>query len=47
MACLAAVAAGKAKVRAEDDLTRARDALAAAEEEGCGLKAEIARLKVE
>ena len=34
MARLVAIAAGKAKARAEDDLTRARDALVAMEEDG-------------
>ena len=47
MARLASVAVGEAKARAEDDLTRVRDALAAVEEDGHGLEAEVARLKVE
>ena len=34
MACLAVVAAGEAKARADDDLTRARDALAVVKEDG-------------
>ena len=47
MACLIAVAAGDAKAMVEDDLTRARDALAVAEEDGCRLEVEVARLVVE
>ena len=47
MARLAAVAVGESKVRAEDNLTRARDALAAAKEDGSKLEAEVARLAVE
>ena len=47
MACLAAIVAGDTKARAEDDLTRVRDALAATEEDGRGLKAKVARLTVE
>ena len=43
MARLAAVAVGDAKARVEDDLTRVQDALAAAEEDGHGLEAEVAR----
>ena len=44
---MAAVATGEAKARIEDDLTRARDALEAGEEDRHGLEAEIARLAVE
>ena len=47
MACLVAVAAGEAKARAENDLTRARDALVATEEDGHRLEADVARLEVE
>ena len=47
LAHLETVAAGKAKARAEDDLTRVQEALAAAEEDGRGLEAEVARLTVE
>ena len=47
MACLAAVAAGEAKARVEDDLTRVRNSLAAAKEDECGLEAEVARLTIE
>ena len=47
MARLAAIVAGEAKVRAEDDLTRVRDALAAAEEDGRELEAKAARLTIE
>ena len=47
MARLATVAAGEAKARVEDDLTKARDALAAAKEDRCRLEAEVARLEVE
>ena len=47
VARLAAIAAGEAKARAKDDLTRARDALATAEEDGCRLEVEVARLAVE
>ena len=43
----ATIVAGKAKARAEDDLSRMRDALAAVEEDGRGLEAEVARLTVE
>ena len=42
VARLIVVAAGEAKVMAEDDLTRVRDALAAAKEDGCGLEVEVA-----
>ena len=38
MARLATVATSKAKARAEDHLTRVRDALAVAEEDGRGLE---------
>ena len=44
---LATVAACEAKARAEDDLTRARDALPTAGEDGHRLEADIARLAVE
>ena len=47
MARLAAMATGEAKVRAEDDLTRLRDALAATEEDGRGQEAEVVRLTLE
>ena len=47
VARLTAVVAGDAKARAEDNLTRARDALAVVEEDGRGLEAEVARLEVE
>ena len=47
MARLVAVAAGEAKARVEDDLTRVRDALAATEEDGHGFEAEVARMTVE
>ena len=43
----AAIAAGKAKARAEDDLIRVREALAAAEEDERGLDAKVAHLTVE
>ena len=42
-----ATIAGDAKVRVEDDLTMALNALAAAEEGGRRLEAEIARLEAE
>ena len=44
---LAAVAAGEAKARSNDDLTKVRDALAAVKEDGRGLEAEVDRLMVE
>ena len=44
---MTAVAASDSKARAEDDLTRARDALAVTEEDGCRLEAEVTRLVVE
>ena len=47
VARLTVVAAGDAKARTEDDLIRALDALAAAEEDGRRLEAEVARLAVE
>ena len=47
MAHLTTVAAGDAKARVEDDLTRARDALVAMEEEGYRLEVEVARLAIE
>ena len=47
MACLAPIAAGKAKARLEDDLARMRDALAAAKKDRRGLEVEVARLTVE
>ena len=47
MARLTVVAVGDAKARAEDDLTRALDALAVVEEDRCMLEAEVARLAVE
>ena len=47
MACLNVVAARDAKVRAKDDLTRALDALAVAEEDGHRLEAGVAHLVVE
>ena len=46
MACLEVVVAGEAKARVEDDLTRVRDALAAVEEDGHGLEAEVTCLTV-
>ena len=47
MARLAVIATGEAKARAEDDLTRVRDALEDAEEDGLGLEAENDSLTVE
>ena len=47
VALLAAMAVGEANARAKDELTRARDALAAAEEDGRKLEAEVARLLIE
>ena len=47
MARLTAAATGDAKVRAEDDLSRARDALAATEKDKHKFKAKVARLAVE
>ena len=47
MAHLTVVTAGNAKARVEDDLTRARDALAAGEEDGHRLEVELALLAVE
>ena len=47
MARSTVVAADDAKARATDDLTKALDALAVAEEDGRRLKADIARLAVE
>ena len=47
MARLAAVAVGEAKAREKDDLTRVQDALAAMDEDGCGLEAEVTHLTVE
>ena len=47
VARLATEVAVEAKARAEDDLTRVRDALAVAEEDGSKLEAEVARLTVE
>ena len=47
VARLVAMAAGEAKARAEDDLARMRDALAAVEEDGRGLEAEVTLLTVE
>ena len=47
VAHLTAVVAGDAKARAEDELTRALDALAAKEEDGRRLEADVARLAVE
>ena len=41
------MAIGEAKARAEDDLTRDRDALAAAEEDQRRLEAEVSHLTVE
>ena len=41
------IAAGEAKVRAENDLARMRDALAAAEEDGKGLEAKVSCLTVD
>ena len=46
-ACPVAIVASEAKVRAEDDLARMRDALAAVEEDERGLEVEVARLTVE
>ena len=46
MVRMEAIAAGEAKVRAEDDLARMRDALAAIEEDGRGLE-KVARLTVD
>ena len=42
-----ATIAGDSKARVEDDLTKALNALAAAEEGGCRSEAEIARLEAE
>ena len=47
VAFLAAIAAGEAKARAEDDLARMREALAAVEEDRRGLKAKVSRMTVE
>ena len=47
MARLVAIVVGEAKARAEDDLTRIRDALVTAKEDGLELEAEVARLTVE
>ena len=47
MARLTVVKRSDAKARAKDDLTRARDALAATEKDGCKLEAKVARLAVE
>ena len=47
VARLATVAAGEAKARVEDDLTRFYDSLATEEEDGRGLEAKVARLTVE
>ena len=47
MARLVAVAVGKAKAMAKDDLTRVRDASAAEEEDVRRLKTEVTRLRVE
>ena len=46
VARLTIVAVGDAKVRAEDDLTGALDALASTEEDGHRLEDEVARLAV-
>ena len=46
MARLTAATTGDAEARAEDDLTRAQDALAAIEEDRRRLEAEVARLAV-
>ena len=47
MARLATMIAGEAKVRAGDELTRARDAVEVVEEDGRGLEAEVVLLSVE
>ena len=47
MAYLIAVEVGDAKARAEDDLSRARDALKTTEEEGRMLGAEVSCLSIE
>ena len=47
MARLIAVAAGEAKARAKDDLTRASDVLATAEEDRSRLETEVVGLEVE
>ena len=47
VAHMAAMAMSEAKARAEDNLARMRDALAAKEEDGRGLEAEVAFLIVE
>ena len=44
MVCLTVVAAGDAKARAEDDLTRVQDSLVAAKEDRRRLEAEVACL---
>ena len=47
MARLAALAVGEAKAREKDDMTRARDALPAVEEDRRWLEAEVAHMTVE
>ena len=47
MARLIAVVVADAKARVEDDLTRARDVLAAVKEDGRKLEAKVAHLAVE
>ena len=47
VARLTAITVGDAKARAEDDMTRARDALAVEEEDRCRLEAEVVYLAVE
>ena len=47
VAHMTAIAVGDAKARAEDDMTRARDALEAVEEDECRLEAKVACLVVE
>ena len=47
MSRLAAMVVGEAKVRAEDELARMRDALAIAKKDGRRIEAEVARLTFE
>ena len=47
VARLTAVAVGDAKARAEDDLNRVQNSLAAAEKDGRSLEADVSRLVVE
>ena len=47
VACLMAVAVGDAKARAENDMSRALDALEIGEQDWCRLEAEVAHLAIE